>query len=83
MVNLCLAAVAAALALFDSVIAATPRQWAERSIYQVVTDRFALNDGANGPCVVGERKYCGGTWKGIQNKLDYIQGMGFDSVLSI
>lgn len=23
----------------------------------------------------GCRSYCGGTWKGIQNKLDYIQGM--------
>lgn len=24
--------------------------------------------------------YCGGTWKGIVNHLDYIQSMGFDAV---
>lgn len=32
------------------------------------------------PCDAGERKYCGGSWKGITNHLDYIQGMGFDAV---
>ena len=26
------------------------------------------------------RDYCGGTWRGLANKLDYIQGMGFDAV---
>ena len=25
-------------------------------------------------------KYCGGTWKGIENNLDYIAGMGFDAI---
>lgn len=50
-----------------------------RSIYQVITDRFARSDGQNTPCDTGARDYCGGTWRGITNKLDYIQEMGFDT----
>lgn len=26
------------------------------------------------------QKYCGGTWQGIINQLDYIQGMGFTAI---
>lgn len=50
-----------------------------RSIYQVVTDRFARSDGQNPPCDPSLRDYCGGTWRGIATKLDYIQEMGFDT----
>ncbi|KZT05147.1 glycoside hydrolase family 13 protein [Laetiporus sulphureus 93-53] len=32
------------------------------------------------PRCVASRKYCGGTWKGIESRLDYIQHMGFDAV---
>jgi alpha-amylase len=32
------------------------------------------------PCDTGARKYCGGSWSGIMNHLDYIQSMGFDAV---
>lgn len=56
--------------------------WKRRSIYQVLTDRFAIEDENNpsrGPDH-GMREYCGGTWRGIISKLDYIQGMGFDAV---
>ncbi|KAF5879587.1 putative glycoside hydrolase family 13 protein [Botrytis fragariae] len=56
--------------------------WKRRSIYQVLTDRFAIEDENNsdrGPDH-GIREYCGGTWRGIISKLDYIQGMGFDAV---
>lgn len=61
--------------------AATSPEWRSRSIYQVLTDRFARTDGSTiAPCNTGDRVYCGGTFKGIQNHLDYIQGMGFDSV---
>jgi len=52
--------------------------WSHRSIYQVVTDRFALDDGSTPSC--GLRDYCGGTWRGIENQLDYITGMGFDAI---
>jgi len=51
-----------------------------RSIYQVLTDRFALADDQRFlACDVGRKEYCGGSWKGIEGKLQYIQGMGFDT----
>jgi alpha-amylase len=60
---------------------ATVNDWRSRSIYQVITDRFARPDGSTtAPCVLADNKYCGGTWQGIINKLDYIQGMGFTAV---
>ncbi|PPJ61155.1 hypothetical protein CBER1_04170 [Cercospora berteroae] len=53
--------------------------WRSQSIYQVLTDRFALTNGSTTqPC--GWGNYCGGTWQGIVNKLDYIKGMGFTAV---
>ncbi|KAL1953163.1 hypothetical protein VTO42DRAFT_3543 [Malbranchea cinnamomea] len=61
--------------------AATPDEWRSRSIYQVLTDRFARGDGStDAPCDTGARKYCGGNYRGLISQLDYIQGMGFDSV---
>ena len=52
-----------------------------RSIYQVLTDRFARADqSTTAPCDTGARLYCGGTWQGIIEKLDYIQNMGFTAV---
>ena len=60
---------------------ATPSQWRDRSIYQVMTDRFARTDGSSAaPCDPRDGAYCGGTWKGIENNLDYISSMGFDAV---
>lgn len=58
--------------------AATAEEWASQSIYQVMTDRFAVTDGSNPNCDL--YKYCGGTWQGIRNKLDYIQEMGFTAI---
>lgn len=59
--------------------AATPAEWSQESIYQVMTDRFARPANFNGPdCDV--MKYCGGTWSGLIDKLDYIQNMGFTAV---
>lgn len=52
-----------------------------KTVYQVVTDRFALTDSSASPtCDTSDRNYCGGTWKGTEQKLDYIKGMGFDTV---
>lgn len=48
-------------------------------MYQLLTDRFARSNGDKTPCH-DLRKYCGGTWKGILENLDYIQGMGFDAI---
>eukprot|EP00727_Mastigamoeba_balamuthi_P014565 m51a1_g9733 putative acidstable alpha-amylase (459) ;mRNA; f:1520503-1522348 len=59
-------------------LAADSSEWRTRTIYQLLTDRFALTDGGSGGCDV--RNYCGGTFEGIRRKLDYIQGMGFDAI---
>lgn len=57
-------------------------EWKQRSIYQVLTDRFAPTTAAQESttqCDTSQRLYCGGTWQGIIRRLDYIQGMGFDA----
>ncbi|KAF2724829.1 glycoside hydrolase family 13 protein [Polychaeton citri CBS 116435] len=61
--------------------AATVEEWKQRSIYQVLTDRFAYpNDTTPEPCDVALGLYCGGSWKGIMENLDYIENMGFDAI---
>ncbi|KAG9010613.1 hypothetical protein FRB93_003881 [Tulasnella sp. JGI-2019a] len=70
----------AALTLAASSMAASMAEWQNRTIYQLVTDRFAKTKDDGGPCDAGARQYCGGTWQGIINHLDYIQGMGFDAI---
>jgi len=56
----------------------SPADWRKQSIYQVVTDRFARTDlSTSAPCDASLGIYCGGTYKGLISKLDYIQGMGF------
>lgn len=53
----------------------------QRRVYQLVTDRFASpSNSSSAPCNVASAPYCGGTYKGIVGKLDYIKGMGFDTV---
>nr|AAC49622.1 alpha-amylase [Lipomyces spencermartinsiae]prf//2203288A alpha amylase [Lipomyces kononenkoae] len=64
-----------------SVPTGTAANWRGRSIYQVVTDRFARTDGSiTYSCDVTDRVYCGGSYRGIINMLDYIQGMGFTAI---
>ncbi|CAK4006853.1 alpha-amylase [Lecanosticta acicola] len=54
-------------------------QWRQQSIYELITDRFALTNGSTTqPCDWGN--YCGGTFQGIINHLDYIQNMGFTAI---
>ncbi|KAK9235611.1 glycoside hydrolase superfamily [Lipomyces kononenkoae] len=51
------------------------------SIYQIVTDRFARTDrNVTYPCDATNRSYCGGSYQGIINMLDYVQGMGFTAI---
>jgi Glycosidases len=59
-------------------LATSNDEWAQRSIYQVVVDRFARSSDFNAPCNI--TNYCGGNWAGLVDKLDYIQGMGFTAV---
>ena len=72
------------LSSFRICCAATAEDWRSRTIYQVFTDRFAVANGAVAdPCDPGLGQYCGGTWQGIINKLDYIQNLGFSAVCII
>jgi len=65
----------------------SPSDWRNENMYQLFTDRFS--DGnpnnnnsrgwySNGS---GNRHFAmGGDWKGVRNKLDYLQGMGITAV---
>ncbi|KAL7409786.1 glycoside hydrolase superfamily [Mrakia frigida] len=68
------------LALATQAQALTSSEWMSRSVYQVVTDRFALTNGSTPSCESWIKNFCGGSWLGIIDKLDYVQGMGFDAV---
>jgi len=58
--------------------AATADEWASRTIYQLLTDRFATASPA-APCS-NLHHYCGGSFQGVVDHLDYIQSMGFDAI---
>ena len=72
------------ISLFCSLIficmSADEEEWKKRAIYQLMTDRFATSIENPPYCNVTKNNYCGGDHKGIQQKLDYIQGMGFDAI---
>ena len=57
----------------------TTNDWKSRTIYQLLTDRFARGDGSTASCQ-NLSNYCGGNYRGLINNLDYIQNMGFDAV---
>ncbi|KAH9922384.1 glycoside hydrolase superfamily [Fomitopsis serialis] len=63
-----------------AVLGASYEDWQHRSIYQLVTDRFATSDGSAPACDTSARQYCNGTWQGVISRLDYIQSMGFDAI---
>ncbi|WVN88138.1 uncharacterized protein L203_103339 [Cryptococcus depauperatus CBS 7841] len=68
--------------------AATAEQWQGKSIYQLITDRFAppsdsapaLTSPIPEVCNPIDQTWCGGTWLSIIDKLDYIAQMGFDAI---
>jgi alpha-amylase len=71
----------AALQFAARVFTADTAAWKSRNIYFALTDRIARNNNDNGGDRCGNLgNYCGGTFAGIQSKLDYIQGMGFDAI---
>ena len=71
----------AILSTLSPAFGATLDEWRSRSIYQVMTDRFSLSPHTLWtPCETALGPYCGGTWRGIQANLDYIQGMNFDAI---
>jgi len=58
---------------------ATIDQWRSRSVYQVLTDRFAPSYFSAFKCQT-LKNYCGGTWKGLEKNLGYIEKLGFDAI---
>ncbi|KAI5849897.1 glycoside hydrolase superfamily [Tricharina praecox] len=60
-------------------IAADAEAWKTRSIYFVLTDRFAKTSSDTSACT-SLGSYCGGTWAGMEARLDYIKGLGFDAI---
>lgn len=84
----------AALAFVGSLTAVASlnaKEWQRRTVYQIITDRFAIGPDSQDHC--GRQPdfapnpfgcywgvFCGGSWRGIIDKLDYIQGMGFDAL---
>ncbi|KAL4887121.1 glycoside hydrolase superfamily [Aspergillus karnatakaensis] len=65
----------------DLALAASPADWRSQSVYFLLTDRFARTDSSTtAECNAQMGQYCGGTWQGIINQLDYIQGMGFTAI---
>ena len=54
-------------------------EWRGRTVYQLLTDRFSRGKSHRGGCG-NLGNYCGGTFKGIIEDLDYIEGMGFDAI---
>ena len=72
-------AILLALLVCSAAAAHSKDEWRSRTIYQVLTDRFAKTNGDTSPCG-NLGNYCGGTFRGLMNNLDYIQGMGFDAI---
>lgn len=68
------------LAACAAVQAADTNAWKQRSVYQLLTDRFAKSSGENDGACTNLSGYCGGTHKGVEQHLDYIAGMGFDAI---
>eukprot|EP01138_Halocafeteria_seosinensis_P010847 gb/GECG01011079.1/.p1 GENE.gb/GECG01011079.1/~~gb/GECG01011079.1/.p1 ORF type:complete len:493 (+),score=38.17 gb/GECG01011079.1/:1-1479(+) len=54
-------------------------EWKTRAVYQLLTDRFSPTEETTKPCP-DLSDYCGGTFRGIINHLDYISGMGFNAI---
>ena len=52
--------------------------WREEVIYQLLVDRFADGDAGNNFRVdlSSPGKWHGGDWKGVEDKLDYLEGLG-------
>ncbi|CEM11535.1 unnamed protein product [Vitrella brassicaformis CCMP3155] len=66
--------------------AKTRDEWVQshRVIYQLLTDRFTLERGKEQDTCGSDKceggGYCGGTWTGLTEHLDYIKGMGFNAI---
>ncbi len=64
--------------ILSQILCKTKEEWKTRVIYQVITDRFERTNGDTSGCDL--HNYCGGTFKGLMNNLDYITDMGFNAI---
>lgn len=65
---------------FSSVHLKSKEEWKSRAIYQVLTDRFAVSPGQSYDPKCDLHNYCGGNYKGLKSKLDYIKNLGFNAI---
>lgn len=64
-----------------AVLGADTADWRSRTIYFALTDRIARSSSdTGGSACTNLNDYCGGTFQGLESKLDYIKGMGFDAI---
>ncbi|KAH6838558.1 alpha-amylase [Chaetomium sp. MPI-CAGE-AT-0009] len=73
-------ALASLLQLCATAFAADTGAWKSRSIYFTLTDRFARSNDTGGSACSDLGNYCGGTFQGLQSRLDYIKDLGFDAI---
>lgn len=64
--KLLLSGVACAL-LATSALAGDAAAWKKRTVYQLLTDRYAHGDGSKPSCDL--HNYCGGNFDGVKNNL--------------
>lgn len=60
--------------------AAPPAAWRSRTVYHLLTDRFALPPGAPETSCARLDRYCGGTLAGVAARLDYLEALGVDAI---
>ena len=56
----------------------SPQEWKSRIVYQLLTDRFSQSN-STASCQ-DLSSYCGGTFRGIINHLDYIHNLGINAI---
>ena len=61
-----------------STSARSPEEWKSRTIYQLLTDRYARDPNNTARCT--DAFYCGGNFNYLRQNLDYIQALGCDAV---
>jgi alpha-amylase len=62
----------------EILLSTQPGDWRDEVIYQLLVDRFANGDPGNdyGVDLTAMGKYHGGDWKGVEDQLDYLEGLG-------
>ena len=56
----------------------TAEEWKSRTIYQLLTDRYARDPNNTARCT--DADYCGGNFRYLRLNLDYIQALGCDAI---